>query len=488
MSNDVSNLTHQDVNPNNEIDVQNKQHNCLTFDQWISTHQRISEYIQIMLNNSNENDEKSSFSQRRANIHERTLSDLKSFESTIEEYGEQLQSELDKIQNDVPVASIPHYIKESFTYKKLTYIQGLLYDAQSSIISRKLYLIMERQADINSLSDLLRSNLIPDNITIAVSLSFFTINWGTNDTYVIYLSECLKRLIAQTPIENQLQKNIYVQPLWLTNFPQYFSTILNQAKECIDQKLFYMPHMEFEESLYQCILELYSKNIDDLLKEKSENRPDALFKLCQDIIPNKKRLSQLEKSISLLMLFRVVFELVTTHVKNGNNMEELDETFINQKSYTDQSLIEKVIRISKFPIRSFSLPDCVSVEDPNMNVREFFRSHELLKVAADEISQTLFASNPIDTLFGFHKSLSVIDEVYRNNENSAIQTTCFDDMFSLFFGAFLASDTTDVFFLSNVMNMYLAQFVLCPPFEYALTTVEALVIHIKTLDISKLDH
>lgn len=347
---------------------------------------------------------------------------------------------------------------------------------------------MERQADINSLSDLLRSNLIPDNITIAVSLSFFTINWGTNDTYVIYLSECLKRLIAQTPIENQLQKNIYVQPLWLTNFPQYFSTILNQAKECIDQKLFYMPHMEFEESLYQCILELYSKNIDDLLKEKSENRPDALFKLCQDIIPNKKRLSQLEKSISLLMLFRVVFELVTTHVKNGNNMEELDETFINQKSYTDQSLIEKVIRISKFPIRSFSLPDCVSVEDPNMNVREFFRSHELLKVAADEISQTLFASNPIDTLYGFHKSLSVIDEVYRNNENSAIQTTCFDDMFSLFFGAFLASDTTDVFFLSNVMNMYLAQFVLCPPFEYALTTVEALVIHIKTLDISKLDH
>ena len=103
-----------------------------------------------------------------------------------------------------------------------------------------------------------------------------------------------------------------------------------------------------------------------------------------------------------------------------------------------------------------------------------------------KISQTLFASNPIDTLFGFHKSLSVIDEVYRNNETDKIHTTCFDDMFSLFFGSFLASDATDVFYLSKIMNLYLAKFVLCPPFEYALTTVEALVIHINTLDINQL--
>lgn len=248
-----------------------------------------------------------------------------------------------------------------------------------------------------------------------------------------------------------------------------------------------MPHMEFEESLYQCLPELYSKNLDDLIKEKSENRPDALFKFCQDIIPHKRRLNQLEKSISLLMLFRVVFEIVSTRIKNDNDIIFDDKFIINQKSDTELAQIEKVIQISKFPIRCFSLPECITVEDPNMNVRDFFKSHELLKTAADEISQTLFASNPIDTLYNFHKSLNVIDEVYRKDDDDKIHTTCFDDMFSLFFGSFLASDATDVFYLSKIMNLYLAKFVLCPPFEYALTTVEALVIHINTLDISKLD-
>ena len=37
------------------------------------------------------------------------------------------------------------------------------------------------------------------------------------------------------------------------------------------------------------------------------------------------------------------------------------------------------------------------------------------------------------------------------------------------------------------MNQYLDKFILCPPFEYAMATVEALVIHINNVDISKLE-
>ncbi|OHT09059.1 hypothetical protein TRFO_04628 [Tritrichomonas foetus] len=421
--------------------------------EWLQLHDNISPYIQIIPSSSS--------SSRRRSIHSRMISDLVSFDATLDEYAEKINNE-NEIMHFSESRVFPSYVK-NFAYRKYMFTQELILELKSSIISRKLYLIMDRQNDIKSLKRLLNSDLIDDAITCAISPSFFTLNFGSDDNQISYLEEFSDRL----SIEIEIPK-----PIWLTDFHSYFMNILTKATPHLCQKLFYLPQMEYETELSVCLANLYSKEITEIVQTENEHRPDKLFNFCQNIIPNKSHLSQQEKAISLLIIFRVVYELIPNQ--------------ITQTSETKYENIDKIIQLSKLPIKNFTLPATVKAEDPEQNVREFFSSHPELSKAADEISQSIFASNPIDALFCFHKALTVIDKIARSGGDGGIQAACFDDMFSLFFGAFIASDASDIFYVSKTMNQYLAKFILCPPFEYALATVEALVIHINNLDISKL--
>ena len=427
-----------------------------SLEDWLSSHEHIRPYINFI---------KSDF---RASIflgkstRSRTITDLRNFNDTLNSYFEQFQKELETLQTVQKSESLKY--ASDFGYRKHIFVEDAINEAKSAVISRKLFQLMERQQDVEDLIQLVNSNLIDSSTICAISPSFFTVSYDVDEKEVIYLSEYSKRLT---------QGIATCIPLWMNDFKLYFAAILQQAMPLLFPKLYYIPHMDYEESLSQCFAELYQKEIKELADEDPEKRPNALFNFCQSIIPDREKMSQEEKAVSLLIVFRVVYELVST--------------LSQQKSVTEDEKINKVIRLTKLPVKCFTLPSLIAVEDPDVNSREFFQENECLNSAAQEITQSIFEANPIDALYCFHKALSIIDAIARNNVDGEIQTACFDDMFSLFFGSFIASDATDIFFVSKTMNQYLDKFILCPPFEYAMATVEALVIHINNVDISKLE-
>jgi hypothetical protein len=78
-----------------------------------------------------------------------------------------------------------------------------------------------------------------------------------------------------------------------------------------------------------------------------------------------------------------------------------------------------------------------------------------------------------------HVALTIIGRNARNRrisgEEEKTRCVCFDDMFTVFLGAFLASDLPDVFTIFEEANSMLRDFPLSSLFRFALETLEVLV-------------
>lgn len=128
-----------------------------------------------------------------------------------------------------------------------------------------------------------------------------------------------------------------------------------------------------------------------------------------------------------------------------------------------------------------------------MPIREFFRSDFYFLPAIEFLELSIFCTNPIDSLYYIHKCLisvqkaAIIHSINKRKNRQASpselnQVICFDDLFGLTLGVFLASDVPDIFALNWFVQNYSPHNELSPPLEYAKANLEGLTQHIATVE------
>ena len=173
-----------------------------------------------------------------------------------------------------------------------------------------------------------------------------------------------------------------------------------------------------------------------------------------------------------------------------NRSYEICPSFFAPKLNGDMLKIEQ---LRQLPMNRYSFPlSHIRKDAYDLQIRDFFRRDQWFFSASCFLTQALFCSNPIDALYNVHESLLRVHKgalVNRSIDSSAkdfASVLCFDDLFSLFFGALMAADLPDLSYLAWFTGKYAPKSCLSPSFEYALANVEALMTHCKNLDVESL--
>lgn len=130
-----------------------------------------------------------------------------------------------------------------------------------------------------------------------------------------------------------------------------------------------------------------------------------------------------------------------------------------------------------------------------MPIRQFFRTDYYYSPAVEFLELGNFCTNPIDTLYYIHKCLicvqkaAIIHSINKHKNrvatpNELNQVICFDDLFSLTLGVFLASDVPDIFAMNWFVQNYSPRNELSPPLEYAKANLEGLTQHIASVNLN----
>lgn len=131
----------------------------------------------------------------------------------------------------------------------------------------------------------------------------------------------------------------------------------------------------------------------------------------------------------------------------------------------------------------------------DMPIRQFFRTDYYYSPAVEFLELGNFCTNPIDTLYYIHKCLicvqkaAIIHSINKHKNrvatpNELNQVICFDDLFSLTLGVFLASDVPDIFAMNWFVQNYSPRNELSPPLEYAKANLEGLTQHIASVNLN----
>ena len=323
---------------------------------------------------------------------------------------------------------------------------------------------MEKEKDVNDLINLFKSNLIDDDKVCYISTSFFSMNYQYNPLVFQLPRIKNKYIITRSMIENLKLKNI------TSDFQQFFIQVIHKYEDEMEPILGYSMQIPFESELKYFILNNYTKEINIMLKVDAVELPDCIYDTVLRIYPKWSSLNQNQISISKLIFFISIFEILYT--QRYHDMEQSSSVESYKALFKKANLSYKTLQLPSF------FKNNILVDD-NVSIREYFMSQSCFDNARNELLFVNFSSNPFDMLFHFHKVISDINLLARENQKKNY-TIAFDDLFVLLYGIFLSSDLSDLFFASKVIDMYLKKFHLCSFFEYAKSTIEALVIYLKT--------
>jgi hypothetical protein len=245
--------------------------------------------------------------------------------------------------------------------------------------------------------------------------------------------------------------------------------------------------MDAEVTLSRCFADSrYSEKIDLVVNEAVKWGPTECVKqltlAAYRLIPDRDTMSPEDQSIVLLLFFRVLF---------GRAYEHFSSIFCP----TIDPDSEKLHQLPRYAAKLFELPhEMLARPVGDATLQEIFGGDPKFANAAQILFNSIFHSNPIDTLYELHKCLLAIHEGALQNKlgasladiEDAGELLSFDDLFSLFFAVMLVSGLPDFFQLSWFVMNFVPKNAMTPSFEYVLANVEALTIHSRKFQIESL--
>ncbi|EAY17375.1 hypothetical protein TVAG_319700 [Trichomonas vaginalis G3] len=332
--------------------------------------------------------------------------------------------------------------------------------------------------------NLFSGNVIPSSKILRLKDNFFKITFPDSIAHeektLKYFQAYTKRLAAQIA---QFQ-----EPVWKNSFHSFLIDLIKQGKSRLDQELMYFRELEDEISFSRALFNpqsIYQSKIDELFKSdlKTENTNEFVLEImdfCDDFVPEDE-LDSDEQTCCILILVRAIF----------NRFYERCEKLFAPKYDSDYQKIEDLKQI---PVLLFTIPTELVQLPITGSISSYFRSDPFFLAAAQFLSQTIFQSNPIDSLYYIHKCLIGIQKGALIRRLGGVDAKledvrsllCFDDLFSLLFGILMASDIPDIYFVADFISRYAPKNSLSPAFEYATANIEALIEHVRRVDLAEL--
>jgi hypothetical protein len=276
-------------------------------------------------------------------------------------------------------------------------------------------------------------------------------------------------------------------PAWSLNFAAYIHQLIRDTLPRVEEDFAYFPPIDAEVGLSRCFADSrYSEKIDLVVSDAANSDPtecvNRLTLLAYRLIPDRDAMSPENQSIVLLLFFRVLFNRAYEHFSS----------FFCQRIDPDS---EKLHELPQYAAKLFELPHEMLAEPiGDVSLQEVFTGDPKFANAAQILFNSIFHSNPIDTLYECHKCLFAIHEGALQNKlgerladiEDAAELLSFDDLFSLFFAVMLVSGLPDFFQLSSFVMNFVPKNAMTPSFEYVLANLEALTIHSRKFKIQSL--
>jgi hypothetical protein len=324
----------------------------------------------------------------------------------------------------------------------------------------------------------LPAHLICDIDVRALSVTKFPAETALHSAAVERLEQAIRRISEEVVT--------FPRAPWSVDFGHFFQGLISLARSRASPDGAYVYPMDEEDSLSRYFFNAGFRKrsqLDAFLRQISASPPELFtaqfLKVCRNLIPDRGSLPKLDQSLAMLLMYRCLF----------NRCYELLPSFF--EPFRDMELITRIARLGRLPASHFRIPwEFISPQDRDQSVTEVFTKDRWVSQAARFLSDALFASNPIDQLFSVHSVLTGLQKaavINRLQGRDATLEDChkllpFDDLFSLFFGALVASGVPNILWLSWMIENYAPKVSLSPPFEYARVNLEALVMHCLRLE------
>jgi hypothetical protein len=340
-----------------------------------------------------------------------------------------------------------------------------------SLLTLQYGCVRGQMLKFEGLCGLFDGSLIPARVLCEVSASFFQMNLcgaiGADHRRLRYLEPLAVRM-------REAAGRLHAAR-WSSDFEGFFVELVRRGR--FDSDASYAHPVDLEVSLSRCLFNPHSalrRDIDAELRTPSTVHPDRLVAICFELMPNRRKLSPVEQSIGLVVLFRALF----------NRCYELNSRCFAAKP--DPKMWAKLQELSRLQVAHFPLPAI----DRNVVIGDFFSRDRYFRPACQFLAGSIFESNPIDALYAVHKCLGAIQTaavVHRNTSvNDRAELLCFDDLFSLLVGVLLATGDLDVVAIGKMISDFAPKSCLSPSFEYAQSSIEALVIHCTSVTVDEI--
>lgn len=453
------------------------------FAAWCCENPEVARYVSVVVFDGRSGETQSEFTKTRRRVHQQVLQELHKFSDSVSDLMTKMEHEL-KVLSARPFPSPGQLIfntTENMTIRKVAFLEIEILRLKTAIFNKKFARLSDlyRRA-CTALSLLEEPALFPECLYLTLESNFFFMGLDditSIDTNKVYrLISCHKALLERI--------KTFQKPVWLRDYPKFLNTLIDKAlsSHLYDQGCSYVPYIDGEVSLSRCFFESDSRyvvRIDDVIC-KNINKADFIshiLNLCFTLIPERETMPPARQSVALLMIFRAVF----------HRFYEKFSSLLYKPPSPD---LKNVWVERETSVSQFSLPEMLMSRgwDGDASVLDVF-SHEPLFVPASQfLFMSIFEANPIDAIYLVHKALLSIKKgaIVNGSRVDADQIhkfVCFDDFFSLFIGALLASDVPDIFHLTWFVSTYLPKEGLSADLFYASANLEALASHFH--DLSK---
>ena len=457
------------------------------FKEWIDSKEEIKNGIQFLtLQNSHFRSFNSSrFNTKRNGVHVRQIDEIlqqiNKYEQISEEYSKQLDSMfLDNKTNNLMICFSNN--SQNIKVRIVKYLIQLKQEIENEICTAKYVQIQNKISDLRSLLSFLSGGFVPENQIMKVLPSFYELKPIENN-------DILQKRITILDYKIQLMQNeikSFTIPLWVTNFKSYFLNVIKEVQPHIDKELSYFRPHEIEVELSRAVFSTDNKYrhffdsiVDEIATISKSRFIQDLITLSYELMPKDELSSSMLQSIALLLFYRL-------------GMNRAYELYSHLFTPQPEQLAKKLEILGNMPAKNFPLPiKLMQHIDTEKPIREIFQNDKNFMSAAMFLTNAEFESNPIDSLYDIHKCLICIHKAALINRlgdtlasfDDVNEMLCFDDLFSLLFGVCLASDLPSITRLVNFIDDFAPKQCLSPSFEYALSNLEALLMHFEKTDI-----
>lgn len=470
----------------NECDISKE---FFSLDDFFNTNIEATRYIYEVITDTSGNFKK--IKKKRESIHKKQIKLVKQFIDIVKKAYNKIKAKMLALGAYKPPDSIYLGYDDKNVVMKLRecmFLDKLIYENEFKFCVLLHFHYLNLYKIATKIRLFFTTNIIPDDKIFSLHEEFFDIR-KFDDSNEEEANTLKTRISMLKNKKNSILRSLQMiqDPIWRTNFNSFFLNIVDTSLHTIKPgELFYMKDRNEDLKISIALFssgskykEVIDKKLYEIHKGDKKLVVERVNDMCLDFMKQELgKLTNNRENMSLVLLYRAFF----------NRYYELFHHEIERNEFNNQLNI--LFELKKSPVKMFYVPsNLVKCEPDDTPICQFFHNDSNYRTASQNLTESLFYSNPMDCLYCIYKCLdSIYDGASFNSTNEDIEQKnnrkfySFDDIFTLFLGCYLASDIHDIFSLTSFICNYSPRNNLIPQLDYAYSNVLGLSSYCSTLN------